>query len=88
MSVKESSATALVRFTGLGIICFNSDRQRGEIAAIRDDKHTLSIKIQRPVYQEGSGNDLIHYQDIAAYQKLPKEDVQLEIKARGLSAIK
>ena len=88
MSVKESSATALVRFTGLGIICFNSDRQRGEIAAIRDDKHTLSIKIQQPVYQEGSGNDLILYEDIAAYQKLPKEDVQLEIKARGLTAIK
>jgi len=88
MSVKESSATALVRFTGLGIICFNSDRQRGEIAAIRDDKHTLSIKIQQPVYQEGSGNDLILYEDIAAYQNLPKEDVQLEIKARGLTAIK
>jgi hypothetical protein len=88
MSVKESSATALVRFTGLGILCFNSDRQRGEIAAIRDNKHSLSIKIQQPVYQEGSGNDLILYQDIAAYQKLPKEDVQLEIKARGLSAIK
>jgi hypothetical protein len=87
MTVKESSATALVRFTGLGIICFNSDRQRGEIAAIRDDKHTLSIKIQQPVYQEGSGNDLIVYQDIAAYQKLPKDDVQLEIKARGLPAI-
>lgn len=88
MTVKESSATALVRFTGLGIICFNSDRQRGEIAAIRDNKHTLSIKIQQPVYQEGGGNDLIVYQDIAAYQKLPKDDVQLEIKARGLSAIK
>ena len=33
MSVQESSATALVRFTGLGIICFNQDRQRGEIGA-------------------------------------------------------
>ncbi len=47
MSVNESSATALVRFTGLGIVCFNKDRQRGEIAVIRDNKHTLSIKIQR-----------------------------------------
>jgi hypothetical protein len=88
MSVKESSATVLVRFTGLGIICFNSDRQRGEIAAIRDNKHSLSIKIQQPVYQEGSGNDLILYQDIATYQKLPKDDVQIEIKAQGLPAIK
>jgi hypothetical protein len=87
MSVKESSATALVRFTGLGIICFNADRQRGEIAAIRDHKHSLSIKIQQPVYQEGGGNDIIVYQDIATYQKLPKDDVRIEIKALGKPAI-
>lgn len=87
MSVKESSATALVRFTGLGIICFNGDRHRGEIAAIRDHKHSLSIKIQKPVYQDGAGNDLIAYQDIVAYQKLPKEDVRIEIKAVGQPAI-
>lgn len=87
MSVKESSATALVRFTGLGIICFNSDRQRGEIAALRDDKHLLTIKIQQPVFQEGSGNDLIAYSDIATYQNLPKENVRIEIKALGKPAI-
>jgi hypothetical protein len=87
MSIKESSATALVRFTGLGIICFNSDRQRGEIAAVRDHKHLLSIKIQRPVFQDGSGTDRIVYQDIAAYQKLPKEDVRIEIKALRKPAI-
>ena len=87
MSLKESSATALVRFTGLGIVCFNSDRQRGEIAVLRDDKHSLSIKLQRPVYQDGGGDDLIRYQDIATYQKLPKEDVQLEIKALAKPAI-
>lgn len=87
MSIQESSATALVRFTGLGIICFNSDRQRGEIAALRDDKHLLTIKIQQPVFQEGSGNDLIVYRDIATYQNLPKDDVQIEIKALGRPAI-
>jgi hypothetical protein len=87
MSVKESSATALVRFTGLGIICFNKDLQRGEIAAIRDHKHLLTIRIQQPVYQDGGGNDLIVYQDIATYQKLPKDDVRIEIKARDLPAI-
>lgn len=81
MSVNESSATALVRFTGLGIVCFNKDRQRGEIGAIRDNKHTLSIKVQKPTYQEGSGNDVIVYQDIATYENLPKDDVQIEIKA-------
>jgi len=87
MSVKESSATALVRFTGLGIICFNKDLQRGEIAAIRDNKHLLTIKIQQPVFQEGSGNDHIIYRDIATYQKLPKDDVRIEIKALHKPAI-
>ncbi|HEY0404189.1 MAG TPA: hypothetical protein VGC89_00570 [Pyrinomonadaceae bacterium] len=87
MSVTESSATALVRFTGLGIICFNKDEQRGEIAAIRDDKHSLSIKIQQPVYQDGIEHDLIVYQDIATYHKLQKEDVRIDIKALGNPAI-
>jgi hypothetical protein len=87
MSVKESSATALVRFTGLGIICFNEDLQRGEIAAIRDNKHTLTIKIQQPVFQDGGGSDLVVYQDIATYQQLPPEAVQIEIKASSKPAI-
>lgn len=81
MPVNESSATALVRFTGLGIACFNKDRERGEIAVIRDGKHTLSVKIQKPVYQEGAEGDVIVYQDIATYENLPKDDVQIEIKA-------
>jgi hypothetical protein len=87
MSVHESSATALVRFTGLGIVCFNSDRRRGEIAAIRDDKHLLTIKVQKPALQEGAGDDIIAYRDIATYQQLPKQDVQIEIKAVGKPAI-
>ena len=87
MSVNESSATALVRFTGLGIVCFNKDRQRGEIAAIRDNKHTLTIRVQKPVFQDGADSDIIVYQDIASYEKLPKNDVQIEIKAAGNPAI-
>jgi hypothetical protein len=87
MSVKEGSATALVRFTGLGIICFNDERQRGEIAAIRDHKHSLSVKIQQPVFHEGSGNDLLVYRDIATYQNLPKDDVRIEINALGKPAV-
>jgi len=86
MSVNESSATALVRFTGLGIVNFNRERQRGEVSVIRDNKHVLSIKIQQPAYQEG-GNDVIVYRDIATYEKLPKEDVEIEIKALGKPAI-
>src|SRR4051812_15294571 len=82
MSLSESSATALVRFTGLGIVCFNDEGRRGEVAVIRDDKHTLSIKLQRPVFQE-SGNDVIVYQDIATYNNLPKDGVRVEIRAEG-----
>lgn len=81
MAVNESSATALVRFTGLGIVCFNKDRQRGEIAAIRDNKHTLTVKLQKPVYQDKANNDIIVYRDIATYEELPNDDVRIEIKA-------
>jgi hypothetical protein len=87
MSIQESSATALVRFTGLGIICFNDARQRGEIGVIRDNKHTLTIKIQKPVFQDGAGSDVVAYQDIVTYQQLPKEDVRLEIKVADSPAI-
>ena len=87
MSVNESSATALVRLTGLGIICFSKERQRGEIAVIRDQKHTLTVKIQRPVFQEGSDNDVIAYQDVATYEQLPKDDLGIEIKAVGKPSI-
>lgn len=86
MSLRESSATALVRFTGLGIICFNEKKARGEVAVIRDDKHALSVKIQRPVFQDGGGGDVIVYQDVAAYGGLPKEGVTLEIEASGSGA--
>jgi hypothetical protein len=87
MPVIESTATALVRFTGLGIICFNKEGQRGEIAAIRDNKHSLTIKIQQPVYQDGAEKDIIVYKDIATYKQLPKEDVEIEIKAGSAPAI-
>lgn len=87
MTVKEGSATALVRFTGLGIICFNKDRHRGEIGVVRDNKHKLTITIQRPAFQEGSGNDILGYANVATYEGLSKEDVQIEIKALGKPAI-
>ena len=83
MSVQESSATALVRFTGLGIVCFNKESQRGEIGGIRDDRHALSVKIQRPVFQDGAEKDVVVYKDIATYGNLPKDNVRIEIKASG-----
>ncbi len=82
MSVKESSATALVRFTGLGLMSFNREQQRGEIAVVRDTRHLLSVRIQRPVFKEGSG-DTVAYQDIVSYENLPKNGVQIEIKSLG-----
>jgi hypothetical protein len=39
------------------------------------------------VYQDGGGNDIIAYQDIATYQNLPKDNVQIEIKALRRPAI-
>lgn len=87
MSINESSATGLIRFTGLGIVCFNRERGRGEVAAIRDNKHVLTIRIQKPVYQDGAEKDIVVYQDIATYQDLPREDVKIEIKALGQPAI-
>lgn len=86
MPLNESSATALVRVTGLSIVCFNEEQRRGEVAILRDDKHTLSVKLQRPVFQEGGGGDFIVYQDIVSYQDLPKENVRIEIKAAGAGA--
>ena len=87
MPLNESSATALVRFTGLGIVCFNEERRRGEVAVIRDNKHALSVKLQRPVFHEGGGSDVITYQDVAAYCELPKEGVTIEISAAGAGAV-
>jgi hypothetical protein len=79
MPVDQSSATALVRFTGLGIICFNDSTQQGEVAIVRDDKHELSIKVQQPVYQNQGGNDVIVYQDLYSYTALPDDGVEIEI---------
>lgn len=87
MTINESAATGLIRFTGLGIVCFNRERGRGEIAAIRDNKHVLTIRIQKPVYQDGAEKDIVVYQDIATYQDLPREDVKIDIKALGQPAI-
>ncbi len=87
MSVQESSATALIRFTGLGIICLNDAKQRGEVGVIRDNKHQLSISIQQPTFQDSAGTDIIVYRDIATYENLPNEDVELEIKATDTPAV-
>jgi hypothetical protein len=87
MSIVESSATALVRFTGLGIVCFNKDKQRGEIGIIRDDKHTLTVKVQQPRFQDGIEKDLIVYEDVAVYKDLPKTGIEIDIKAAGNAAL-
>jgi len=83
MPVQESSATALIRFTGLAIICFNPQEQRGEIGILRDEHHQLSISVQRPVYLDGAGSDTLVYRDVVSYDQLPKENVHIEIKASG-----
>lgn len=87
MSLNEGSATALFRFTGLGIVCFNKDKQRGEIAALRDTTHKLTIKLQKLAYQEGTEKDVVVYQDFATYENLPPDNVQIDIKAVNNPAI-
>jgi hypothetical protein len=85
MPLNESSATALVRITGLAIVCFNAEQRRGEVALVRDYNHSLSLCLQRPAFQEGGGDHIL-YQDIASYNSLPKQGVRIEIKASGAGA--
>lgn len=87
MPIQESSATALIRVTGLAICCLNQEHQTAEFALIRDDNHQLAIRIQQPVYQDGAEKDIIVYRDIVLYEQLPKENVQIEIKALQAPAI-
>jgi hypothetical protein len=68
-------------------MCVNRARQRGEIGAIRDNKHKLSIKLQKPTYQDGSESDLILYQDITSHDNVPLDDVELVIKAGANPAV-
>jgi hypothetical protein len=87
MAIIESTSTALVRFTGLGILCFNKELNRGEIAIIRDEKHKLSIKIQHPKYKDNIEKDLIVYEDfVPAINNLDKTGVEIEIGTNGTSA--
>ncbi len=88
MAIIESTATALVRFTGLGIIVHNDEKQRGEIAVIRDNKHELSINIQKPVFKDGTDKDIIVYENIASYANLQKKGVKIEVLTKGNSKIK
>lgn len=87
MHIKESTAAALVRFTGLGVILFNPDLGRSEIAVIRDDKHELCFTVRQPVYQDGAGKDLVVYRDVAVYKDLPRQGVEIEIKALSKPAV-
>lgn len=80
MSIKESSANTLVRFTGMGLINFSDENSHGDISVIRDEKHTFSIRIQKPRFKDGSEKDRLFYEDIAVYEKLPAHGVDLEIR--------
>jgi hypothetical protein len=83
MPVTENSATALVRVRGLGIACFNETQNRGEVALIRDGRHTLSIKISKPVFIENT----VGYDDIITYENIDPMNVSIEINALGNSLI-
>lgn len=87
MSIIESTATALVRFTGMGIINFSKRRKRGEIEVVRNGKHTLNVRIQKPVFKDGLERDIIVYEDVKVYANLPATGIEMEIKTNGNSAV-
>lgn len=87
MPVTENSATALVRVKGLGIACFNEFQQRGEVALIRDGRHTLSIKISKPMFVEEAGVPTVSYDDVITYENIDPMNVSIEINAVGNSMI-
>ncbi|MBS1794315.1 MAG: hypothetical protein JSS81_10700 [Acidobacteria bacterium] len=80
MSIRESSATALVRARGLGIFCLNPERKQGEMALIRDGRHSLAIRVAKPVFVDGSGRDAVQYREIIAYQSIDAMNVTIEIE--------
>ena len=82
MPIQESSATALVRLTGLAIICLNQKTKRCEIGLLRDNKHELTIKVLQPGYEDGS-NDIVRYHEVVSYNQLPKENVRVSITTEG-----
>lgn len=87
MPVIENSATALVRVRGLGIICFNQTRNRGEVALLRDGRHTLSVRISKPAFVEEAESDTVNYDDIVTYESLDPMSTSIEINGQGNSTI-
>jgi hypothetical protein len=87
MPVKENSATALVRVRGLGIVCFNRFKNRGEMGLLRDGKHTLSLKISKPVFIEEATSDTVSYDDIVTYESLDPLSTEIEISGEGNSTV-
>jgi hypothetical protein len=83
MAIREGSATVLVRARGLGIFCLNPHKKQGEMALIRDGRHTLTVKISKPVFVDGTGKDTIHYQDVVSYQAIDTRGVSIEIDGIG-----
>ena len=86
MLINESSATALVRFTGLGLCSFESAKEHGDISIIRDGRHDLAIKIQKPNFIDGTDEDVLSYVNIANYQNLDTQNVRIEINSGDNSA--
>lgn len=87
MPVTENSATALVRVRGLGIVCFNQTRNRGEVALLRDGRHTLSVRISKPAFVEEAESDTVNYDDVVTYESLDPMSTSIEISGEGNSTI-
>jgi hypothetical protein len=87
MSIRESSATALVRVRGIGIFCFNPNKKQGEMALIRDNRHTLTIRVAKPVFNDNSDKDTVNYATVIEYQHIDPINVCIEIEGVGNSVV-
>jgi hypothetical protein len=79
MPIKKSTATAFVNVRGLGIVCFNSNKNRSETAIIRDTKHKLTINVYKPGFVDGAYGDRVDLISILSKEINQRENVSIEI---------
>ena len=81
MSIKESDATLLMRFTGMAIINVGRGKASAEIGVIRDGKHTMSIALEEPAFRDGTGRDVLYYRPLMEVSDLSIEDTEIRIES-------
>jgi hypothetical protein len=83
MPIKKSLATAFVNVRGLGIVCFNTGKNRSETAIIRDSKHKLCVNVYKPGFVDGAGYDRADLVPVLSREIAETENVTIEILTQG-----